>query len=251
MEFHEYKKTYEDVFTSKHCLKNFKVENVSTSLDMNERIFRELWKLLFKSEQKQIFEFLVKYYWLSRKFCYNGNIRKKYRGNGQNMDKMFSLYLHHFVGFDNRIIGQNKIYSKIISYIDDFFPDLENENPFKDIPKYPYRRMNFSCLTLVYKMPERLELLKIGEKRKMKYMKFVDYVLNYISSVNEEKGKVVFTMAKDLFTHDFYIKYYEYGKRDQKIEASNIYQGDGQLLQPKSFSAESPVKGFTSNSRSL
>ncbi len=251
MEFHEYKKSYEDVFTSKRALKNFKVEKVSTTLDMEEKIYRELWKLLFKSEQKQIFEFLVKYYWLSRKFCYNGRLRKKYRGNGQNLDKMFSLYLHHFVGFDNRIIGGNKIYSKIISYIDDFFPNLENENPFEKIPAYPYRYMNFSCLTLVYKMPERLELLKIGEKRKMKYMKFADYVLNYISSVNEERGKTVFVMAKDLFAHDFYIKYYEYGESNAKIETSNIYQGNGKLLQPKSFSAESPVKGFTSNSRSL
>lgn len=251
MGFKEYPKNYENVFTSKRTLNRCKINDVSNTLDIEESNYRSVWKKLFRWNQEHLFEFLVKYYWLSKKFCYKRQCKRKFKGSGKAVDRAFGVYLRNFVGCDNRIFSQNLLYTRAItSYFKDFFPNLDKENPFEKIYRCPYRYMNFDCLTLVYRMPERLNLLDIGEKKKMKYTKFIDYVYNYVSSFNEEKGKQVFGIDYLFGTVGYpLIKYYE--DRKQKIKTSDIPKRElRSLLQPESLPAESPIKGFTSNSRS-
>jgi hypothetical protein len=250
MEFHEYPKSYENVFTSKRILNRCKINDVSNTLDIEESNYRSVWKKLFRWNQEHLFEFLVKYYWLSKKFCYKGQCKRNFRGNGKAIDRAFGIYIRNFVGYNNRAFSQNSLYTKTItSYFKDFFPNLDNENPFEKIYRCPYKYMNFDCLTLVYRMPERLNLLAIGEKRKMKYAKFIDYVYNYVSSYNEKIGKQTYGIDYLYGTNGYpLIKYYE--ERREKIKTSDISKGElRSLLQPEPLSTESPVKGFTNNSR--
>ena len=240
----KYNKTYEDVFTSERVLRNCKINNVSNDIGIEEKEYRKMMADLFTDHQTKIFDYLVKYYWLSRRFCYKGNLRNKFFKNGINLDRAYGIYLRHYVGFDSRLMI-TRFYGRVISYFDEFFPDLDTENPFKKKFRYPYKYMNFECLSLVYAMPERLELLKEGERKKMKYTQFIDYVYNYALSVNEEKGELVFGLIFSYKTNCPYVRYYA----KEKTEAGNIYQRQTQLPPSKPISTESPIKGFASNYR--
>ena len=240
----KYRKTYEDVFTSERRLKYCKIDNVSNNIDISEKEYRKKMSDLFKDQQNKTFDFLVKYYWLSRRFCYDGKLRSKFSKNGYKLDRPYGIYLRHFVGVDSRLIV-SRLNGRVISYFDEFFPDLDAENPFKKKFRYPYKYMNFECLSLVYAMPERLELLKEGERKRLKYTEFIDYVYNYACSVNEERGEVVFGLIFSYKTNCPYVRYYP----KEQAKASNIYTRQTQLPPSKPISTESPVKGFADNYR--
>ena len=210
----EYKKSYENVFTADRVLNRCKIWKVTADLEMDELKYRKLLRNVIKNHQKQTFDTLVKFIWLVKKFCYNGRPRTKLMRNGKGVDATYGIYMRHFVGFDNKIITRNLINSKVINYLDDFFPDLYFENPFEKKFKYPYSYMNFECLFLVYQMPERLELLGYGEKHRMRYTKFIDYVINYaLSKSDEEKDKDYFTIAFTCLTRNPFVKYKHYESR--------------------------------------
>lgn len=211
----EYPKLYENVFNTPRILNKCKISKVSVpDLDIGEPEYRKLLREVIKNNQTEIFDTLVKFIWLVKKFCYNGRPRIKLMRNGKGVDATYGIYMRHFVGFDNRIITRNLINPYVISYLDDFFPDLYFENPFKNKLKYPYSYMNFECLFLVYQMPERMELLDYGEKRKLKYTEFVDYVINYALSKSDEiKDKDYFAVAFAYQTHIPFIKYKKYKDR--------------------------------------
>jgi len=207
----EYKKSYENVFTADRVLGRCNIWKVEPELDMNELEYRKLLKKTIKDNQKQTFDTLVKFIWLVKRFCYDGRPRTKLRQNGKNIDATYGIYMRHFVGFDNRLITRNLINSKVIGYLEDFFPDFYFENPFEKKLKYPYSYMNFECLYLVHQMPERLELLEYGDKHRMKYTKFIDYVINYaLSKTDEKQDKDYFTVAFAYRVRNTFIKYKYY-----------------------------------------
>jgi hypothetical protein len=65
-----------------------------------------------------------------------------------------------------------------------FDVDSPFENP--DYYKFPYKNISPDFLILVWRMKERLALLKIADEKKMTYAVFMDYVINYIYCYNEE-----------------------------------------------------------------
>jgi len=188
----EYKKTYENFFQTERYRKRFKLERVSVDgIDMDRYI--NLFSSEFKKYQKDVFQHLVKISWLMRKYRYNGRRRQKTFWDNE----MFGHFMRDIVGFDAQVLKKAYPFgSAIISYFDDLFPDFEVNNPFETEYKYPYRYMTLDCLSLVKNLPERLELLEIGEKKRMKYVVFVDYVVNYILSYNEEKGETIYTLKR-------------------------------------------------------
>lgn len=183
-----YQKKYENVFTSDRCLKKCDIEKVGTDIDWDAKEYVKIFKKELKSFQLDIFDHLVKTIWLMKRFCYDGKKRENLSRNGNYLDGAFGVFVRNHVDMESRLITRDEMYSKIRSYFDDFFPEFEVRNPFVDDFKYPYKYMTIECLVVVYQMEERLELLKYGEDHKMRYLDFIDYVLNYINCLNEDKG---------------------------------------------------------------
>jgi len=192
MKFKEYPKTYENVFTSERTQKRCDIDKVSVDFRKGSNRDIDVFQVDFRSEIKKLqietFNHLVKIEWMYRRFMYDGMRRKRY-GNGHYIDRAFGIFMRNYVGFDSKLISDNKLYNIVIGYIDNFFSDFNIGNPFTEEFKYPYEYINFEHLVLVYKMSERMELLKVGEKRNMNYTVFLDYVINYIMSYNEEHGE--------------------------------------------------------------
>lgn len=203
-----YERQYERVFTGEDLIrKKLKLENVSVYNNVPDSVekYQNLYHQTLSNLQKDIFDYLVKLLWLSRRFCYSDRRRVSFTGNGFYIDRAYAAFVRYQLGFDNRFwFSGYSPFNKIVGYLDDFFVNFDEGNPFEEKYDYPYQYMRFEHLTLVYQMPERLELLKYGEENKIGYAEFLDYVLNYISCYNEEHGNTY----NFVFSHYFmpYVK---------------------------------------------
>ena len=211
-------KEYEDVFTNPRTLKKCKLDKVNTDKDINVDQYQILFRKTLSDFQQVLFDYWVKIAWLMRRYCYDGVKKHNHgdinRGRGWVLDSSFSIFMRHFVGFDNRFITRGKFFTKIAGYFDDFYPDFDTSNPFESEFKYPYKYMNLECLILVYQMPERLKLLEHGEGKKMGYLKFSDYIINYINCYNEK-------YKCDKFTFIFSRNYIPYVRLNKFYEGNN------------------------------
>lgn len=196
-----YKKTYESIFTSSRSLKKCNINKVSTDINLSGDEYRKLMRKTIISFHKDIFNNLVKLFWLNRRFVYNGKPRCKKRRNGHILDTAFGVFMRKYVGLDNRMISKNKIYTKIETYLDDFFKDFDARDPFKEKMEFPYKHITLDYLIVVYQMPERLELLKYAEDNNLSYIEFLDYVINYVYNYNEENNdrEYIFMMVNTFF----------------------------------------------------
>lgn len=199
MKFKKYSREYERVFTGDELiLKKCNVNDVTVFNDVLSIVdYQNKFKETVKDFYSNSFDNLIKMVWLSGKFCYRGFKRKTGVSNGTQNDRAFGVYTRHFIGYDNRfVMGSLGPFCKVASYFEDFFPNFHEGNPFEEEYKYPYKHMTLECLVVVYKMPERLDLLAEGEKEKMSYTEFLDYVLNYINCYNAEHGdKYIFAFS--------------------------------------------------------
>lgn len=209
----DYKQRYEGFYTSDRTLNKCKTWKVTADHDVDELTYRKQLRKLFKNYQKQTFDTLVKLTWLTKKFCYNGRLRMKMRRNGTGMDAAYGVYMRCHVGFDQRMIKNQIVYGRVISYFDDFFPDFNVRNPFEEKFEYPFSYMTFECLNMVYQMPERLDLLERGEQKKMKYREFVDYVINYALSRNDDEADELFEINFQYRTSNPFVRYKHYEAR--------------------------------------
>jgi len=218
-----YKKKYEDVYTSQRLLKKCNLEKVETDNGIGLAEYSGMFISVLGDYQKFLFDYWVKIYWLMRRFVYNGTKRTKIFGvNNHTIDGAFGTFMRGFVGYDNRFLTNRSLFTKIASYFDSFFPDFDVNNPFESKYDYPYKYMTLECLFLVYQMPERLELLKVGEERKMRYLQFCDYIINYIGCYNDEHGEEYQLINSKMSL--FYVrsnKYYEYTFK--KIKTGNVH----------------------------
>lgn len=181
-----YEKKYEDVYTSDRCLKKCDITKVGTDVEWDTGEYIGILRSTIYDFQKNLFDYLVKATWLFKRFCYNGKNRDKLKNNGAYMDGAFGVFMRQHANIDQRIITHEWIYSIIVGYLDDFFPDFNVLNPFTDEYKYPYKYMKFECLSIVHRMPERLVLLQHGEEQCLNYLDFCDYVINYVKCYNDE-----------------------------------------------------------------
>jgi len=175
--------------------RKLKIEKVSLYNNSPESL-DEYIKLLhdgFTEMDRVSFDFIVKSMWLFRRFCYYGHRREKMATNNHVVDSAFSHFMRERAQVETKTyFGSYSSFLKIATYLTDFFPELDNGNPFTEKYEYPFKYMTLGCLTLVYKMDERLELLKHGDGQRMGYIDFLDYVLNYVGCYNEEHGKKYF-----------------------------------------------------------
>ena len=190
--FKDYERKYERFFTDEKESKNkFDIGRVSAfnGIPGNTTIYLKMFRESVDKFYMDIFDDLVKIVWLRSRFCYDGKHRNTGTGNGYIMEEAYGWFMKKYVGVNNRTIFYSNRYSFpniIISYFPDFFPNFEEGNPFEEKYEYPYKYMNLDCLLSVVEMSERMNLLEHGEKDKMSYLEFTDYVINYINCYNEE-----------------------------------------------------------------
>lgn len=195
MEFKEYPKTYEDVYTRYDVLKKCKIEHVTIDDGMLVSEYKNLCGDFLSESLRMLFDNSVKFYWLQHKFQYMGYKRKKPGTNYYPVDAGLAVFLRNHVGIDYRVLVRNFFYRKLYPYFEDLFPEFHQRNPFKE-PEYyayPYKHVSLDFLTIVEQMPQRFFLLGIAEERKMKWDEFIDYVINWVFCHNEAVGKRVFT----------------------------------------------------------
>jgi len=184
-----YPKSFEDVFTSDRSINKCQMDKVSTDINLNGDDYRDLMRETYHAFYRDIFDNLVKVSWLSSRFCYDGKNRERKRYNGVYLDSAFGVFMRHHVGVESRLITRDHAFYHISSYFPDFFPDFHVLNPFEKKFEYPYKHITLEYLVYVYQMEERMELLAKAEEEKMRYTEFMDYIINYISSYNEELGE--------------------------------------------------------------
>ncbi len=226
----QYPKTYELVFSDcKKIDRKCKLEKIKTYNDIPKSNIEyiQLFKNTIKKFHKDFFDSLVKYTWLTRRFCYDGKRRKKIMGNGTYSDSAFGVFMRNYVGYDNRSIMINSYSGRITSYFDDFFLNFDEGNPFEEEYAYPYKFISIDYLLLVYQMPERLEILQYAEDNKISYVKFLDYILNYISCYNEEHGEVYIFI---LTSKNVGFPFIKYNKNYETTKTSNIRPGKRKIL---------------------
>jgi len=184
-----YKKKYENVFTSDKSLNKCKINKVSTDNDMDVNAYCELLNNSCRKFEVDLFNNFVKVNWLMRRFCYKGMPRQKTRWNGFALDSAFGVFMHKYINVEHKIVTRNFIFPRLATYFEDFFPGFDARDPFKEKMEYPYKHITLAFLLLIHRMPERVELLEYAEKKKMKYIEFLDFIINYISCYNDEIGR--------------------------------------------------------------
>ena len=192
-EFKSFPCKYEKVFTEQeNFLKRCDIDKISpfNNVPLNTSLYVAEFKKEMMSFEKDTFNHLVKIAWLMRRFCYNGERRLRHGGNGQLLDTAYGLFVRNFVGYDTKFIYSNKSsISKILTYMDDLFPNFDDGNPIEESYEYPYKVVTLSHMVLVYQMTERMELLDCAEKKGLTYVEFLDYIINYINCHNDEIGE--------------------------------------------------------------
>lgn len=195
MKFKPYEREYERVFSDPNLIeKRCDISKISVFGDDSGSLvaYQNMYAEAFKSFEEGFFQALIRIVWLARKFCYNGIKRNPAMPNGVRSDQAFGVFVRTFIGYDNRFLsGAMGSFWKIANYIDDLFPFFDEGDPIKDPDQfaYPFTYMKLECLTTIYQMDERMDILRYCEERKLSYVEFLDFVLNYINCYNDEHGK--------------------------------------------------------------
>jgi hypothetical protein len=186
-----YEKRYEDYYDLEYAGKWCDINDISAEgLDLG--IYRKMIREVLQKSEIDYFDAIVKFHWLRNKFRYKGKRRVLNKSNGVRMDAAFGLFLRWYTDYSGQVLLSNHIHREIEKYLKDFFPDLDERDPFKEDLKFPFRFMSFEDMVLVANMDERMDLLAYGEVHELSHTSFVNYVLNYISCLNEESGKTVY-----------------------------------------------------------
>jgi hypothetical protein len=197
----KYDKNYEDVFSARRSLKKCpldKLDFLGYSLDEYKNIYNDFLRGFFDS----VFDAAVKHYWLSRHFGLGDRYIAGSKENSILLDAAFSIFLRQYVGIDYRIFSRWFLVNRIVSYFKDFFPDMMDHDPFRE-PEYfrfPFKHITLDFLAMVYQMDERLDLIREAEEKGMNINVFMDFVINYSLSYNDdnqrEKYQIVFPNSR-------------------------------------------------------
>jgi len=185
-------KQYETIYTDEKAIKRYcHLDAISMYKDIPESVdlYRTYFEKTMKENQMHVFDHLVKVRWLRNRFCYGGKRRDPNRPNGQYIEAAWGIFIRHYVGYDSKLFfsWSYGVFQKLLAYIDEIIPDIDERNPFKEKIEYPYTYIQMEHMMLVYQMDERMDLLRHAEKHKMRYTTFYDYVMNYTQTYNEKE----------------------------------------------------------------
>ena len=184
-----YPKTYEDVYSSNRSRKNLNITRVNSD-GMDLVPYNKLLKDVFFVGMNSMFNFYVQVIWLKRKFGYLNRSRKK-GARGIIVDRAYSIFLRDFAGRDFRVLTRDFAFSKVETYIDEMFPYFDDNNPFTnpELFQFPFKKISIDFLTVVYQLTDRMEILEFADKSNMGYNEFLDFVINHISTINQNLKK--------------------------------------------------------------
>lgn len=198
--FKEYPRTYEFVY-KKQLVKqdSFKPERVKI-LDIEIPDYIKFIQDYTNGWERILWTHYCTLFWIEGRFEYNG--RNKYKYKKKDIKPGTAIpwvgFLKHYVGTNNKIMTLG-ISAVIYSYIRELVPNADTKTELSDFDiEFPYKFIGLSHMFLVYQMPERNELLKIADDRKMAYWDFLEYIINYISCYNYEYGKQYVLDVKSL-----------------------------------------------------
>jgi len=189
-----YPKTYEDVASSPRSMSQCNINRVGNMMGVDTDEYIDRLRKSMNKYQLDLFDNLKKFYWLTGQYSYKGKVKsdtfvkgKKKEVNlfNKSINVSYGVFMKRYAKVDNRFI-HNRTNWAIVSYLNDFFPDFYNRNPFEEEMKYPYKFMMLEFIVPVYQLPERIELLDYGETMKMSYQQFIDYVINHVNCKNDE-----------------------------------------------------------------
>lgn len=226
MKFKEYEKEYEDVYTSENAVSKCDIALIGTDNGWTVSEYKKIFEEEIRRSYMNIFNMIVRYYWLQRRFFYKYKTWKKDKlnYNGYITDNAYSIFLKNYIGINHRVLTGNAFFGKICSYFNDFFKDFDKYSPFENPEKYefPYKHVTLDFLLLVYQMKERINLLDIAETRKMSFAQFSDYVLNYIFCYNQEYGKDFYSFVNGGHGHYFSYIRNNFGRDSKKADKMKI-----------------------------
>lgn len=205
----QFPKTYENVFTNDRITKTCNLDEVTFNGDLSKSEYLKLFKDTVKESQLSMFDQWVKVYWLMINFCYKGVVKKTMMRASRYDAAVMAIFCRNHMNFNQRLFTHSIYFNKVATYFNDFFPDFVDGNPFKTKYEYPYESMTLDCLLLVYQVPDRLELLKFCDERRMSYAEFSDYVINHVLCLNEELGTKEYSIISSSKLPP-YIKYEHY-----------------------------------------
>lgn len=251
--FKQYPNEYEKIFSDeKRAKRKCNLEHVHPFMNnpSNTALYIKQFRETIKDFELKVFDSMVKMEWLKRRFCwkefrkevsYNNNHNAPSGGtrDSMSMNIAFGNFMRYYVGYDNRFYwNYQSPFVRILRYIDELFPNFDNGDPFKEKYEYPFSHVGLDCMGLVSDMPERIDLLKYADSKKMSYAEFVDYVINYVFCYNDEHGDVYL-----LILSSSYFPYVKVLKHDRKKEASGVRAGASRILSAKSICAKYNPQG--------
>lgn len=206
----EFPKTYEDVFTRKKITKFCKLNEISFNGSLSTSEYIKTFQDFIRKSQLDLFDMWIKVYWLMTNFTYGGVVKKRMVDTSLYSVAAMSIFCRNYINFHQKLFTHSFYFNKVSTYFNDFFPRFSKDNPFKVKYEYPFKFMNLDCLCAVYQLPDRIELLKTGEERRMTYPEFLDYAINHVSCQNDESNKKLYKIIMSNVGIPPYIKYEKY-----------------------------------------
>lgn len=205
-----YEKTFENVLpvpSDKNL--GVRVEKLGSTLGGYE-ILADKFRELHHKAHRDFFDTMVKQVWLERQFTYGGKMRSKRNRNGNADDWAYGYFMKAVMGINQKPVTCGFLFQSMVTYLPELFPDFFSKDPYVDTEYYlfPFKNIGIDQMVFVYRMKERMELLRYSEEHKMTFSEFVNWVVNYAFSLNQEAGRDIYALKPDgrYFMHIFPIE---------------------------------------------
>lgn len=193
-------------FFRKRMPRGMTLEKIKLKGDLSVEQVANMYHEWMKANQHNDFSMLMRAEWLDRHIVYQGHGKKLGRkSQGYNFNIACKQFWSEYIGF-NHTVFVSPYNRAIMSYLDDFFPNYEEIDPFDyDFP-FPFEYMRLESLYLVHALPERIALLREGERQKMNVLEFDDYVAAYMTEKYHKTGVEWNMYDKQMFVGPRYAK---------------------------------------------
>jgi hypothetical protein len=170
-----------------------------SSIDFELQEYGDMFRDFIMTSDRAVFMMYVKYAWLAAHFVFKGEPRVRRSSNGWGSDRAYSVYLKKEIGLSQLPLTQNQTCTAVSTYLNEFFPDFMEHDPFKE-PEYyayPYKNISLGHLVFVYQMNNRLEVLEEADNRGMNYTDFCNWITNWALCYNDEVGRTIYMPNRD------------------------------------------------------
>jgi len=176
---------------------------------------RDVFHAFLKQGSIDMWNNSVRLKWLLSNFIVKGNFGMLSFHTSANV---FSPWMRESVGINYDFLYQGFPYKSLETYMDEIFPDFQKNNPFSnpELYEFPFKFITVDFLMLVYQIPERMDLLRHADNKKMNFNAFADYIINYTSKCNfvDPEEMYEFRRNVNMGQRISFIKYKNYGQEE-------------------------------------